>query len=84
MSRSKVVNLRVNYRKNPLGIDDMHPRLSWQIIAESRNFIQTAYQIQVGLDLECIKNLVWDSGKTMSNNNVHIEYIGQVLQSRTR
>lgn len=50
MSNFEVTNLKVNYRKNPLGIDDLHPRLSWWISTEIRGFIQSAYQVQVAND----------------------------------
>lgn len=84
MTYCKVLNLMVNYRRNPLGIDDPHPRLSWQIEAETRGFVQSAYQIQVACDPDFAADPVWDSGKLNSEFNVHIEYQGPDLQSRIR
>lgn len=84
MNSFTVSNLRVNYRKNPLGIDDFHPRLSWQIISETRGFVQTAYQVQVAYHADFTSDIVWDSEKIKSDLNVHIEYQGPFLQPRTR
>jgi alpha-L-rhamnosidase len=44
------VNLRCEYRTNPLGIDITAPRLSWEVNDPRRGAIQTAYQIQVSTD----------------------------------
>ncbi|WP_347231152.1 family 78 glycoside hydrolase catalytic domain [Paenibacillus sp. DMB5] len=86
MTQCKVLNLMVDYRRNPLGMDDLNPRLSWQIQAETRGFIQSAYQIQAGCDpsFEAEAELVWDTGKVVSDSSVHIEYQGKTLQPRTR
>lgn len=84
MSNFEVTNLKVNYRKNPLGIDDLHPRLSWWIRTEIRGFIQSAYQVQVANDHKFFSKIIWDSEKVESDSNVHIEYEGPALQSRTR
>ncbi|MDF9841666.1 MULTISPECIES: glycoside hydrolase family 78 protein [unclassified Paenibacillus] len=86
MTQCKVLNLMVNYRTNPLGVDDLNPRLSWQIQAETRGFIQFAYQIQAGCDpsFEAEAELVWDTGKVVSDSSVHIEYQGRAMHPRTR
>lgn len=84
MANFEVSNLQVNYRVNPLGIDDLHPRLSWQIKSATRNFIQVAYQIQVSHSLDFTVEHVWDSEKVDSEVNIHVEYQGPALQSRTR
>lgn len=84
MSYFAVTKLRVNYRKNPLGIDDTRPRLSWELTSEKRGFIQSAYQIEVAYQGDFTSALVWDSGKIESDLNVHIEYAGPNLKSRTR
>jgi len=49
------------------------PSFSWQLISDQRNQIQLAYQIQVAKNPEALKsskNLVWDSGKTNSDQSV--------------
>ncbi|MEK5163258.1 glycoside hydrolase family 78 protein [Paenibacillus sp. FSL R5-0527] len=84
MTHFTVSDLSVNYRKNPVGIDDLRPRLSWRISAETRGFVQNAYQVQVAYDPEFGSEIVWDSEKVKSDRSVHIEYQGPALQSRTR
>jgi len=84
MKPFSVSKLRVNYRNNPLGIDDPTPRLSWQINASTRGFIQHAYQIQVSTDEAFQAPCIWDSGQVQSVETIHIEYEGAALESRTR
>ncbi|MFB5678881.1 family 78 glycoside hydrolase catalytic domain [Paenibacillus terreus] len=84
MSKFTVSGLSVNYRKNPVGIDDLRPRLSWRISAETRGFVQNAYQVQVACDPDFGSEIVWDSEKVESDRSVHIEYQGPALKSRTR
>lgn len=84
MTHFTVSDLSVNYRKNPVGIDDLRPRLSWRISAETRGFVQNAYQVQVAYDPDFGSEIVWDSEKVKSDRSVHIEYQGPALQSRTR
>ena len=44
----RVTHLRTEYAQNPLGIDVVHPRLSWWLESERSGARQTAYQIVVG------------------------------------
>jgi alpha-L-rhamnosidase len=79
--------LRCEYQVNPLGIDVPKPRLSWQILADSRGWVQSAYQIQVAENsagLLAEKELLWDSGKTLSGSSLHQAYNGPALQSAKR
>ncbi|MBN2210332.1 MAG: family 78 glycoside hydrolase catalytic domain [Sedimentisphaerales bacterium] len=78
-------NLRCEYRIDPLGIDALQPRLSWQFSAERRGEYQTACQVQVATtpdSLQQDKPDLWDSGKVMSDQSVHVEYNGKPLVSR--
>lgn len=80
-----VAGLRCEYKVNPIGIDVLQPRFSWQIEESRRGFVQSAYQIRVatspaGLD----QDPVWDSGRVRSDQSVHVVYTGPDLQSRKR
>ena len=82
----EIENLKCEYRSNPLGIDNTLPRLSWKLIDEgqTRGQKQTAYQILVASTLENLDSNIgdiWDSGKTMSNQSVNVEYSGSILES---
>ncbi|PWS28810.1 alpha-rhamnosidase [Pedobacter yonginense] len=71
--------------ENPVGIDVQKPHLSWHIISEERNVMQTAYQVLVASSLEKLdanNGDFWDSGKVNSNVSINIEYNGKALASR--
>jgi alpha-L-rhamnosidase len=70
-----------------LGIDTPEPRLSWQLQSERRGARQTAYQVLVAGnqdDLLHQRALLWDSGKALSDQSVHMPYAGQTLRSGQR
>src|SRR5262245_47019452 len=82
-----VNGLRVEYQSNPIGIDAARPRFSWRITSDTRNTLQTAYQLQVGLSTENLaqnSGLLWDSGRIASDASVFVDYAGQALTSHTR
>ena len=90
MKNSKTLSIsnpRVEYKTNPIGIDEKVPRFSWEIISSQRNTLQTAYQIRVAGspdDLSNAQNLIWDSRKVIANTSNQVEYAGAALESRTR
>ena len=43
LSQVKINNLRTEYKINPVGIDVLHPRLSWELISEQRDVSQSAF-----------------------------------------
>ena len=72
----EAIRLRVEYLKNPIGIDYVKPRLSWNC---QDGIKQTAYQI-VATDEG--GNVLWDSKKVESSQMVHIPWGGKALDSR--
>jgi len=79
--------LRCEYLVNPLGIDEPHPRLSWQIDCDphTRGHTQTAYQILVASEESLLKKGtgdLWDSGKITNDRTINVAYRGQALLSR--
>src|SRR5687768_11676057 len=82
-----ITNLLCEYLPHPLGIDVVNPRLSWQLQSDRRGARQTAYQVLVagtesGLNGE--EADLWDSGKVISDQSVHVVYEGQALRSAQR
>jgi len=80
----KVENPLCENLTNPVGLDVLQPRFSWQIISEERSVIQTAYELRVSNNtssLENGKDLIWSTGKVNSDMSVHVPYTGQALQS---
>ena len=79
-------NLRCEYQYNPVGIDTMTPRFSWQVNDARPGAVQSAYQVVVGRDesFEDGSAAVWDSGVVQSDQSAHVEYAGPTLESRAR
>ncbi len=79
--------LTCEYIKNPLGIGDLKPRLSWTLTANERNQNQSAYEVIVSDDQKIIfsgKGNVWETGKIISSQNLHVEYAGKPLKPFTK
>ena len=80
-------NLKCEMLSNPLGIDVVQPRLSWEIVAQKRNVDQKAYQILVASSIEKLaqnEGDIWDSKKISSAESIHVKYNGSTLTSRMR
>jgi alpha-L-rhamnosidase len=80
-------NLRCEFLTEPLGLDALHPRFSWEMQDERRGARQTAYEVQVSTSTELLalgKPNVWDSGKTAGSESASIPYAGPRLQPRQR
>lgn len=80
---NQVHNLRTEYLKNPIGIDNQNPRLSWEYNSDTRGAKQTSYEITVCSD-PFGANIVWNSGTVNSGQSVNINYSGPVLVASTR
>ena len=81
------LQLRCDYRVNPLGISSAQPRLSWQVNDQRRGSRQTAYQIQVASTKDRLKRNepdIWDTGKEGSDQNVQVVYNGSQLEAGHR
>jgi len=85
---AEVGELRCEFRVNPLAIDAAKPGLSWKLETGNRKpergIRQTAYQILVASTLENLakdQGDLWDSGKVVSDQSVHIDYRGKPLAS---
>jgi len=78
-----VNDLRVEYMKNPIGIDVSQPCFSWKLESKKRGVYQMAYTIIVSSD-EAFKEIVWNSGEVRSDESVHIIYGGAALLPATR
>lgn len=79
----KPTNLRCEYKEKPV-IDEKEPRLSWELISNKKNEVQTAYQIIVSSSEDLLneeKADMWNTGKTLSNATHQIVYKGKPLAS---
>jgi alpha-L-rhamnosidase len=83
-SPALVGELKCEFQENPLGIVRERPLLQWKIQDDRRGAVQTAYQVIVAGSVKKIdqrKGDVWDTGKIVSDQSVHVEYNGPVLTS---
>lgn len=83
----RAVDLRTDYRVNPLGIDRFPPVLSWRMEAGGRQGAgQSAYQVQSASTREelLLGKTVWDSGLVESGESTQIPYTGPVLRPSGR
>ena len=83
-SQVTVINPLCENLENPGSLDTKTPRFSWQLHTDKRNILQTAYEIRVSDSKESLlkgKNMVWSSGKVVSDESVHIAYNGKPLES---
>ena len=89
-SKLRPNNLRCEYLKNPIGIDVVNPRLSWELAKTGHaenNIEQTAYQIQISSDKEYLlegKADIWDSGFVSSDQSIQISCKGMNFRSGTK
>jgi alpha-L-rhamnosidase len=82
-----IERIKCEYRINPLGIDETHPRFSWIFHAIKRNQYQAYYRILVSSSPEnLLKNIgdIWDSGKLPSEDNIQVYFRGKTLHSFSR
>ncbi len=83
----EVTNLRVEYQENPVGIDVMSPRFSWEIKANFRNVLQIAYEIRVGQTPGHLRNggpYLWTTQKVVSDASNQIAYEGPAPKAGER
>jgi alpha-L-rhamnosidase len=74
----KVQHLLTENQINPISIDALSPRFSWQLSAgDKRNIKQTAYEIRVKKG----KATAWNTGKIISDQSAYIPYGGEKLIS---
>lgn len=90
MAQLQVIEPRVEYLENPLGIEVQKPRLQWKLSGgknAERAQKQSAYQILVASSNKQLagnQGDLWDSGKVESDITIQIPYGGQGLTSRQR
>lgn len=78
----QVTSLTTENLANPLGIDNLKPHFSWQLVSKQRNTMQIAYEIKVAeSETGFNKNVLWSTGKVTSDQSLHIPYDGKSLEA---
>ena len=86
-AQSTLHSLKVDYKTNPVGIDNPGPRLSWIIQSDQMNTLQESYEIRIATDPDNLKRgrqLLWESGRVESPQSIHVEYTGPEPKSFQR
>src|SRR4051794_23092280 len=76
------INLKCEYKVNPMGVEVATPKLSWELQSNKRNTSQSAYRIIVSEDQGSIsKNIgtIWDSKKVNSQESIQVSFGGKKL-----
>lgn len=78
--------LKLEHMTNPAGIDIKKPGFSWEIVSKIRGIKQKAYQIQVSCSQQEFNGdqVIWDTGRVLSDVQAHIVYAGPALESRVQ
>jgi alpha-L-rhamnosidase len=82
----KVNNLKCEHLQNPIGIDETHPRFTWQLDSEKPGSFQKAFQLAVGTEEAEVASgdgNVWESG-TVNSSVIPVVYNGSELQPFTQ
>jgi alpha-L-rhamnosidase len=78
-------DLTVDHKSNPIGIENKQPGFSWKIIGTGNNIMQTAYLLRVATDDKFSPlKIVWQSGRTESDESILRSYKGPELKSGQR
>lgn len=83
-TRFSAFGLNCEHLQSPLGIEALHPRLSWKCHSEARDFEQSAYRILVASAPEKLNEQaadMWNSGWTQSAQSVLVTYGGKSLEA---
>ena len=74
----KLKDLTIEYKTNPLGIDEVQPRFSWKLDSDQNDTKQTAYRLTVSNG-----EVIWDTGRVESEQSILIEYMGTLFEACT-
>ena len=83
---TQIVNLRTESMDTPLGLDEAHPYLSWQMASDRIGAAQRAYRVLVATSVEALDGgeYLYDSGLVRSDASLNIPYDGPALRPTTR
>lgn len=74
----EIYDLRTEYLCNPMGLDELRPRLSWKLKSDKSGVMQSHYEIVAYSN----GDLIWNSGIVNSSDSQYIRYNGALLESR--
>ena len=84
MTEFRALKPVIEYRSNPLGMDDTRPRFSWRLASDRQETVQVACRLQVAASADGFDAPVWDSGRRESDQSLFVHYEGPQPGSRQR
>src|SRR5665648_459536 len=80
IAKNEVKQLICEYKTNPLGIDILKPRLSWQVVSADKDVMQTAYEVRVADSPSKLNSnkLIWSTGKVNESQSVDVVYLSLI------
>lgn len=82
-----VTRMQCEYQDNPLGMDEVHPRLSWGLYSTEFDQFQSAYRVLIASSEALLAENQgdwWDSGKVTDSETLNIIPGGKSLEPFTR
>src|SRR5688572_15159176 len=77
LSPARATALRCENLTNPLAVDEARPRFSWLMQDKRLGALQSAYELEVSLELPGQPaRVIWTSGKAQSAQSVLVAYRG--------
>ncbi|QMW64879.1 family 78 glycoside hydrolase catalytic domain [Mumia sp. ZJ1417] len=82
----KLVDLEVEKKPTPIGLDVEKPRFSWVISTKQRDVRQTSYRLRLATTEKRLtgNRTSWDSGTVRSQESANVAYDGPALDPATR
>jgi len=80
-------SLMCEWQREPVGLVEAKPRLSWMVESSDRGDMQTAWQVLAATEAELLgpgRADLWDSGRVASSETLGVPYAGQPLKSGQR
>ena len=81
-----LVDLQVEKKATPIGLDVEKPRFSWVISTGQRDVTQTSYRLRLATTEKGLSThkTTWDSGVVRSEESANVAYDGPALDPATR
>lgn len=80
----QIYDIKVDYTKDTIGIDNRQPFFSWKIKADKSNIFQENYRIEVFDNENLAGDACWDSGTVESGKSFAVRYNGKELLPDSR
>lgn len=72
----------MDYETAPVGVSHM-PQFAWELVSDKKNVKQKSYELQIAKDAD-FTDLIYNSGKTESEESAHVYAEGASLESGKR